>query len=102
MEPQRFPKRQSILQAPRVTYIVLLSASYPVAHVQIAGKAISVSTLYMYSTLNAYEFEDIANRPRKVLHNVLKAPEHLQYQLAFLSSVSAIGSEKMILPLSTV
>ena len=24
----------------------------------------------------------------KVLHNVLKAPEHLQYQLAFLSSVS--------------
>lgn len=25
---------------------------------------------------------------RKVLHNVLKAPEHLQYQLAFISSVS--------------
>lgn len=24
--------------------------------------------------------------PKKVLHNVLKAPEHLQYQLAFLSS----------------
>ncbi|CAD6590956.1 MAG: hypothetical protein ASARMPREDX12_005305 [Alectoria sarmentosa] len=26
----------------------------------------------------------------KILHNVLKAPEHLQYQLAFLSSVSPI------------
>lgn len=26
-------------------------------------------------------------RYQKVLHNVLKAPEHLQYQLAFLSSV---------------
>ena len=41
----------------------------------------------MYSSLSTYEFEDIANRLRKVLHNVLKAPDHLQYQLAFLSSV---------------
>ena len=28
----------------------------------------------------------------KVLHNVLKAPEHLQYQLAFLSSVRSTPS----------
>lgn len=44
----------------------------------------------MYSSSATYEFKCIANRLSKVLHNVLKAPEHLQYQLAFLSSVSPI------------
>lgn len=34
------------------------------------------------------------NSNQKVLHNVLKAPEHLQYQLAFLSSVSQTQSSK--------
>lgn len=34
------------------------------------------------------------NPNQKVLHNVLKAPEHLQYQLAFLSSVRQTLSSK--------
>ena len=68
--------------------IALLLANYPIVHVQIVGKVTSVSTLYMYGAPAPYEFEDFAYRPRKVLHNVLKAPEHLQYQLAFLSSVN--------------
>ena len=88
--PQRFLKRRLNLQAQRATSTASLSASYRVAHAQIARRAISVSTSYMYISPATYESEQIANRLAKILHNVLKAPEHLQYQLAFLSSVSPI------------
>ena len=88
MAPRKLPKRQSNLRGLQATCTVLRSASYPVAHVQIAGKAISVSTSYMYSSPATCELETLANCLRKVLHNVLKAPERLEYQLAFLSSVS--------------
>ena len=39
---------------------------------------------------------------RKVLHKVLKVPEHLQYQLAFISSVSSIlpAPYSLLYPLS--
>lgn len=44
-----------------------------------------VNTLRIVIISNNYPDSSL----NKVLHNVLKAPEHLQYQLAFLSSVSA-------------
>ena len=88
MAPQRFLKRKLILQERRATFTASQSASYPAAHVLIAGKVISASTSYMYASQVTYEPRYVANCLLKVLHNVLKAPEHLQYQLAFLSSVS--------------
>ena len=90
MAPQRFLKRRLNLQALQATSTALLSASSRVAHARIVRRAISVSTSYMYISPATYESEQTANRLAKVLHNVLKAPEHLQYQLAFLSSVSLI------------
>ena len=96
MVRQRFLKRKLILQERRVTYTASQSASYPAAHVLIAEKAISVSTSYMYASQVTYEPRYTANRLIKVLLNVLKAPEHLQYQLAFLSSVSPKDPESYI------
>ena len=44
--------------------------------------------VYVYLS-HPHGFEFVADGVWKVLHNVFKAPEHLQYQLAFLSSVSS-------------
>ena len=82
-------RKQWRWQAQQETFITSLSIMNQAAHVQTIRKEINASTLSMHVQLSIHSSPTRYTNSsycKQVLHNVLKAPENLQYQLAFLSS----------------